>query len=67
MDMDEDLFELVLQIGTYNGEVCYESFDDMEKDSDSMGCVSLSPSEVKRLVFTAYKMGIAEGRKGEEK
>jgi len=61
--MNEDLFELILQIGTYNGEVCYESFDDMEKDSDSMSCVSLSPSEVKRLVFIAYKMGIAEWRK----
>ena len=38
----------------------------MEKDCGSIGCVSLSPSEVKRLVFTAYKMGIAEGRKGDE-
>jgi len=64
--MDEDLFELILQIGTYNGEVCYESFDDMQKDAGTMGCVSLSPSEVKRLVFTAYRMGIAEGRRNGE-
>lgn len=33
MDMNEDLFELILQVGTYNGAVCYESFDDMEKDA----------------------------------
>jgi len=64
--MNEDLFELILQIGTYNGEVCYESFDDMEKDSGSMGCVSLSPAEVKRLVFAAYRMGIAGGRRNGE-
>ena len=32
--MDEDLFELILQIGTYNGEGCYDSYEDMLTDKE---------------------------------
>lgn len=67
MDIDEELFNLILQIGTYNGTACYDSYEDLLTDEKSGQGVSLTAAEVRRIVFTAYKMGIAEGRKEEGK
>lgn len=55
--MDEELFNLILQIATYNGDACYNNTEEMEKDFKIMNSVSLTPEEVKRLVFTAYCFG----------
>ena len=55
--MTEEMFNLILQIGTYNGEACYTCYEDMEKDYKINKFVSLDPTEIKRLVFTAYKFG----------
>jgi hypothetical protein len=63
--MTEEMFNLILQIGTYNGEACYTCYEDMEKDYKAINSVSLTPPEVKRLVNTAYLMGKNEN-KGEE-
>ena len=60
MDIDEELFNLILQIGTYNGTACYDSYEDLLADENSAQGVSLTAAEVRRLVFTAYKMGKAE-------
>lgn len=60
MDIDEELFNLILQISTYNGTACYDSYEDMLTDEKSGQGVSLTAAEVRRLVFTAYKMGKAE-------
>lgn len=60
MDIDEELFNLILQIGTYNGTACYDSYEDLLTDEKSGQGVSLTAAEVRRLVFTAYKMGKAE-------
>jgi hypothetical protein len=51
------MFNLILQIGTYNGDACYSSYEEMEKDYKVLNSVSLTPLEVKRLVNTAYLMG----------
>ena len=40
--------------------------EDLLADEKAVQGVSLTAAEVRRLVFTAYKMGIAEGRKGDE-
>jgi hypothetical protein len=63
--MTEEMFNLILQIGTYNGEACYTCYKDMEKDYKAINSVSLTPLEVKRLVNTAYIMG-KNANKGEE-
>lgn len=55
--MSESLFNLILQIATYNGEVCYNSMEEMEGDYEVNKFVSLNPTEIKRLVFTAYLFG----------
>ena len=60
MDIDEELFNLILQIGTYNGTACYDSYEDMLTDEKSGQGVTLTAAEVRRLIFTAYKMGKAE-------
>ena len=60
MDIDEELFNLILQISTYNGTACYDSYEDLLTDEKSGQGVTLTAAEVRRLVFTAYKMGKAE-------
>ena len=55
--MPDDLFNLILQTATYNGEVCYNNAEEMEKDYNINKFVSLDPTEIKRLVFTAYQFG----------
>lgn len=55
--MNDTLFDLILQTATYNGEVCYNNTEEMEQDYKVNKCVSLDPTEIKRLVFTAYKFG----------
>ena len=55
--MTEDLFNLILQISTYNGEACYNNIEEMEGDYKVNKFVSLNPPEIKRLVFTAYEFG----------
>lgn len=55
--MSEDLFNLILQTATFNGEVCYNNAEEMEKDYKVNNFVSLDPIEIKRLVFTAYHFG----------
>ena len=55
--MTEDLFNLILKTATYNGEVCYNNAEEMEGDYKVNKCVSLDPTEIKRLVFTAYEFG----------
>lgn len=63
--MEEDLFNLILQTATYNGEVCYNNYEEMKQDYKIINCVSLSPEEIKRLVFTAYMYGKFEKEKEE--
>lgn len=55
--MEESLFNLILQTATYNGEACYNSMEEIEGDYKVNNCVSLNPTEIKRLVFTAYEFG----------
>ena len=55
--MTEEMFNLILQIATYNGEDCYSSYKEMEQDYKVLNTVSLTPLEVKRLVNTAFLMG----------
>lgn len=55
--MSDDLFNLILQTATFNGEVCYNNAEEMEKDYSINKFVSLDPAEIKRLVFTAYQFG----------
>lgn len=66
MDIDEELFNLILQIGTYNGTACYDSYEDLQADEKAGQGVSLTAAEVRRLIFTAYKMGKNEGKTGEK-
>lgn len=55
--MNDDMFNLILQTATYNGEVCYNNAEEMENDYKVNKWVSLDPTEIKRLVFTAYQFG----------
>lgn len=55
--MNDDLFNLILQTATYNGEACYNNAEEMENDYKVNKFVSLDPTEIKRLVFTAYQFG----------
>lgn len=55
--MPNDLFNLILQTATFNGEVCYNNAEEMESDYKVNKFVSLDPAEIKRLVFTAYQFG----------
>lgn len=55
--MTDDLFNLILQTATFNGEVCYNNAEEMESDYKINKFVSLDPTEIKRLVFTAYQFG----------
>lgn len=55
--MNDTLFNLILQTATYNGEVCYNNAEEMEQDYKVNKYVSLDPTEIKRLVFTAYEFG----------
>ncbi len=55
--MTDGLFNLILQTATFNGEVCYKNAEEMEKDYKINNFVSLDPTEIKRLVFTAYQFG----------
>ena len=55
--MEEDLFNLILQTATYNGEACYNNYEEMVQDYKIINSVSLSPEEIKRLVFIAYMYG----------
>lgn len=55
--MNDDLFNLILQTSTYNGEFCYNNAEEMENDYKVNNCVSLDSTEIKRLVFTAYQFG----------
>lgn len=63
MDIDEDDFNFILQTSTYNGEAYYNSYEEMEQDYKTLKAVSLTPAEIKRLVFTAYKYGKLEKEK----
>ena len=36
MDIDEELFNLILQIGTYNGTACYDSYEDLLADEKAV-------------------------------
>ena len=56
--MTEELLNLILQTATFNGEVCYNNAEEMEKDYKINNFVSLNPTEIKRIVFTAYKFGM---------
>lgn len=55
--MTDDLFNLILQTATFNGEVCYNNAEEMEKDYNINKFVSINPTEIKRIVFTAYQFG----------
>ena len=55
--MTEEMFNLILQIGTYNGDACYTCYEEMEKDYKAINTLSLTPLEVKRLVNTAFILG----------
>ena len=55
--MTEEMFNLILHIGTYNGDACYNCYEEMEKDYKALNTVSLTPLEVKRLVNTAFLIG----------
>ncbi len=55
--MKEEMFNLILQIGTYNGDACYNCYEEIEKDYKVLNSVSLTPLEIKRLVNTAFLMG----------
>ena len=55
--MTNDLFNLVLQTATFDGEVCYNNTEEMDSDYKINKFVSLDPTEIKRLVFTAYQFG----------
>ena len=50
----------------WGGEIKMDIDEDLLADEKAVQGVSLTAAEVRRLVFTAYKMGIAEGRKGDE-
>ena len=63
--MIEEIFNLILQIATYNGEACYNNYEEMEKDYKILKAVSLTPEEIKRLVYTAYTYGKFEKEKEE--
>lgn len=56
--MPDDLFNLILQTATFNGEACYNNAEEMEKDYKINQFVALNPTEIKRIVFTAYQFGI---------
>lgn len=60
MDIDEEVFNFILQTSTYNGEACYDSYEEMEQDYKTLNAVSLTPAEIKRLIFVAYKYGKLE-------
>ena len=55
--MTEATFNLILQIATFNGEACYNNVEEMQKDYEVQKCVSLNPTEIQRLVFTAFMFG----------
>lgn len=56
--MTDELLNLILQTATFNGEVCYNNAEEMEKDYKINNFVSLNPTEIKRIIFTAYKFGM---------
>ncbi len=55
--MDEETFNLILKIGSYNGDECYYNYQELESDYKITNGVSLTPEEVRRLIFTAYQFG----------
>lgn len=63
--MTEEVFNFILQVATFNGDACYNNYEEMVQDYKSMNCVSLTPEEIKRLVFTAYMYGKFEKEKEE--
>lgn len=60
--MTDEIFNQILQIGSYNGKSCYNNYEEMEQDYKTLNFVSLTPLEVKRLIFTAYIMGKGNDR-----
>lgn len=60
--MDEDTINLILKIGSYNGEAEYNNFDEVEQDYKATGAIALNPDELKRLIYTAYQIGFARER-----
>lgn len=56
--MTEEVFNFILQTGTYNGDVCYNNYEEMEQVYKSIKAVSLNPAEIRRLVFTAYQWSL---------
>ena len=58
--MNEEIFNFILQTGSYNGDECYYSYEEMEQDYKMLNAVSLTPAEIKRLIFVAYKYGKLE-------
>lgn len=55
--MNEETFNFILQAGSYNGEACYNSYEEMEQDYKTLNAVSLTPAEIRQLIFIAYKYG----------
>lgn len=62
--MTEETFNFILQTGSYNGEAYYNSYEEMEQDYKTLNAVSLTPAEIRRLIFIAYNYGKLE--KGNE-
>lgn len=57
--MTDEIFELILRIGTYDGETRYSSYGEMREDYKKIGSIALTPEDIRQLVFTAYEIGRA--------
>ena len=60
--MPDKVFNLILKTATFNGEVCYNNAEEMERDYEINNFVSLNPTDIKRIVFTAYQFGKSDVR-----
>lgn len=64
--MTEDLFNLILRIVTYDGSTEYSCFDELIADEKNAGQIAINAMDIKRLIYTAYNLGIEKGKESED-
>lgn len=59
--MTEDIFSLILQLATYDGDTFYSSYEELVLDFRNAGAMALVPAEVKKIAHVAYMLGRKDG------
>lgn len=59
--MQEEVFNLILKMATYDGDTSYGCYEDLICDDENAGRLALSPLDIKRIAYVAFELGKAEG------